>query len=134
MEVGRGWGGGISFSVCYYPRAGWSSILLFLVLLKEVRLRDHLFVSGVIKGTRKGGKTEIVSDVEIKVNQSTKPLNVGAINQNNKSIILLRQAHLLIASSHSTCRAVIAVRMVLRYFSRFGVPCFFYSEFFYSVR
>ena len=68
---------------------------MFLVLLKEVRLRDHLFVSGVIKGTRKGGKTEIVSDVEIKVNQSTKPLNVGAINQNNKSIILLRQAHLL---------------------------------------
>ena len=99
FRINGGWegmgGGGISFSVCYYPRAGWSSILLFLVLLKEVRLRDHLFVSGVIKGTRKGGKTEIVSDVEIKVNQSTKPLNVGAINQNNKSIILLRQAHLL---------------------------------------
>ena len=34
--------------------------------------RNYLFVSGVIKRTRKLGEANIVSDVEIKANQSTK--------------------------------------------------------------
>ena len=34
--------------------------------------RNYPFVSGVIKGMRKRGEANIVSDIEIKANQSTK--------------------------------------------------------------
>ena len=39
-----------------------------------MRPRYHLFVAGVIKGTKKRGETEIVSSVKIKTNQSTKQI------------------------------------------------------------
>ena len=40
-----------------------------------MKSRCHRFVSGVIKEKRKSGETEVVSNVKIKTNQSTKQIN-----------------------------------------------------------
>ena len=99
MEVETGinfhfvcWGNCLRTVCCYYPRAGWGSINLFLILRKEVK------TWGVINGTSKCSETEIVSDVEIKANQSNEQTTQRRSNKSEKLINFPSKANSLIIS------------------------------------